>query len=275
MQPKHGKSVADRAVSAWEAMKNCHLCPRACGVDRTRGQKGYCGLSSEVRCFREMIYDGEEETLNPSHQVYFAGCNLRCGFCSVEEWNRQPDAAHLADMGALQKAVEKRRAQGARTLNLLGGEPAVSIHGVLKLLDGVADGTTVVWNSNMYYTATVAELLEGLVDVWLADLKCGNDRCASRLLDGDNYLAVAQENIRRALGCGRTIVRHVVMPGHLDCCTAPVLKWLGGLDGVEASLKFDYVPPAEEGASPGGYLSTEDAQKALELARLAGVVLIK
>jgi putative pyruvate formate lyase activating enzyme len=275
MDKQARKEIAARMGSAWEAMRACALCPRGCGVDRTRGQKGYCGLGAKSRCFREMIYDREEEGLNPSHQVYFAGCNLRCGFCSVMEWNEEPDAAKETDVKALAEAVRRRQAAGAKTLNLLGGEPAVSIYGVLELLSEVGDDAVVVWNSNMYYGQKVGQWLEGLVDIWLADFKCGNEKCAKLLLDAGDYVGVVRGNIEQVVGHGEVIVRHVVMPGHVECCTKPIMEWLGGLAGVKVSLKLDYVPPVEEGSSPMGYLGEKDATKAMEFARQAKVSLVK
>jgi putative pyruvate formate lyase activating enzyme len=275
MDKKARKEIASRMEFAWEAMRACTLCPRECRVDRTIGQKGYCGLGAKSRCFREMIYNREEAGLNPSHQVYFAGCNLRCGFCSVAEWNEEPEAAKETDVKALAEAVRQRQARGARTLNLLGGEPAVSMYGVLELLAQVAEDTVVVWNSNMYYGTKVAQLLAGLVDIWLADFKCGNDQCAGRLLGAEDYVGVVKTSIERASRRGQMIVRHVVMPGHIECCTKPIMEWLGRLDGVKVSLKYDYVPPVEEGPSPMGYLGEKDARKAMEFARHAKVSLVK
>jgi putative pyruvate formate lyase activating enzyme len=83
------------------------------------------------------------------------------------------------DLEELVRAVERRRQQGARNVNLLGGEPTASLPGVLALLARVRSTTQVVLNSNMYYNDCVDDLLRGLIDVCLADLKCGNPRCAA------------------------------------------------------------------------------------------------
>jgi putative pyruvate formate lyase activating enzyme len=149
------------------------------------------------------------------------------------------------------------------------------MYGVLELLAQVAEDTVVVWNSNMYYGTKVAQLLAGLVDIWLADFKCGNDQCAGRLLGAEDYVGVVKTSIERASRRGQMIVRHVVMPGHIECCTKPIMEWLGRLDGVKVSLKYDYVPPVEEGPSPMGYLGEKDARKAMEFARHAKVSLVK
>jgi putative pyruvate formate lyase activating enzyme len=275
MDKKAREEITSRMESAWEAMRACVLCPRRCGIDRTAGQKGFCALGAKSRCFREMVYDREETGLNPSHQVYFAGCNLKCGFCSVMEWNEYPQGANETDIKALGEVVRRRQKEGAKTLNLLGGEPAVSMYGALELLAQTGEETVVVWNSNMYYGPKVAELLDGLVDVWLADFKCGNEQCAGGVLGADDYVAVVKVNIEEASKRGQVIVRHVVMPGHVECCTKPIMEWLGKLGNVKVSLKFDYVPPVEECGSPMGYLGEKDARKAMEFARQAKVSLVK
>jgi putative pyruvate formate lyase activating enzyme len=236
-------------------------------VDRIKGEKGYCGLDATVRWFREMVYDREETPLNPSHQVYFAGCNLRCAFCSVEEWNLDPEAAQPMDLQELQAVIERRRRQGARTLNLLGGEPAVSVHGILELLAGVDVRTTIVWNSNMYYSDTVAGALQGLVDIYLADLKCGNPTCAERLLGATDYIEMVRASILEARKVGDVIVRHVILPGHLDCCLRPTLEWIARqAPDVKVSLRGDYVPPVEGDAAPLSYLGPGERDRALRMA---------
>ena len=87
----------------------------------------------------------------------------------------------LMGIGEILERIRYRQSQGAKTLNILGGEPAVSIHGILELLAEVDPDTTVVFNSNMYYGPLVGELLYGLVDIYLADLKCSG-KCSKDLL---------------------------------------------------------------------------------------------
>jgi putative pyruvate formate lyase activating enzyme len=287
MNPMAHKQAHRRAEIARKALRECRLCPRNCGVDRTArldspssarraGATGFCGMDDSVRCYREVLYDGEEDDLNPSHHIYFAGCNLRCEFCTVAEWNESPDAAEKTDIGALGDKITERIRQGARTLNLLGGEPAVNIAGILELLSRLECETTVVWNSNMYYNNIIDELTAGLVDVYLADLKVGNNHCAEAMLKAADYLEVTKKNIIKASTHGRVIVRHVILPGHTKCCLEPILRWLAErLPGVEVSLRGDYFPPADAVAAPAGYLSGNEFQNALQLAAQLRLNLVK
>ncbi len=268
--------IPERVKLAGEALVNCNLCPRLCGVNRAAGEKGYCGLDGTVRCFREMLYCGEENELNPSHQIHFAGCNLRCEFCVVAEWNENPMAAEEIDFDDMARKIITRQNNGAKTLNFLGGEPAVNLHGILELLGRVKPEIKVVWNSNMYYNEPVDELTMGLIDIYLADFKCGNNKCAGSLLGVRDYLEIVEENILKAAEHADVIIRHVIMPGHSQCCLQPIFEWLADkrLD-VKLSLRNNYVPPVGVASAPTGYLSQEEMQTAVGLAENMGLNLIK
>jgi len=233
-------------------------------------------MDDSVRCFREVLHWGEEKELNPSHQVYFAGCNLKCDFCTVSEWNERPESAEKTDMGRLAEVIAQRKKQGARNLNLLGGEPAVSIHGILELLSQIDASTRVVWNSNMYYSDIVDDFIAGLVDTCLADLKCGNSDCAQRLLGSADYVEVVKRNILLAAGHCDLIIRYLVLPGHAKCCLEPILGWISAeLPTVKVSLRGNYVPPAQVKAAPAGYLSSEEFRRAVDFAAGRGLMLVQ
>lgn len=270
------KQISERVKLAREALVSCNLCPHSCGVDRTAGQKGKCGLDDTVRCFRQMLYCGEENELNPSHQINFAGCNLRCEFCVVAEWNQTPTAAQEVDFDDLAMKIAAHQDNGARTVNILGGEPAVNVHGILELLACLKPQIKVVWNSNMYYNELVDKLTMGLVDVYLADFKCGNNQCSQDLLGVNSYLEVVTDNILKAAEHADVIIRHVVMPGHRQCCLEPLLMWVARkLPAVKVSLRDNYVPPVEAALAPAGYLRQEEMRTAVGFAEKMGLNLIR
>ncbi|MHC4737657.1 MAG: radical SAM protein [Planctomycetota bacterium] len=270
------KEVSERAERAKEALQYCEICPRNCGVDRTAGEKGVCKLDDSVYCFREMLYCGEENELNPSHQIHFTGCNLRCEFCVVAEWNENPMAAEEIDFDDMAKIITDRQNKNAKTLNFLGGEPAVNLYGILKLLGRIGPQIKVVWNSNMYYNEIVEKLTTGLIDVYLADFKCGNNECAESLLGAGDYTEIVKDNILKAAKHADVIIRHVIMPGHNRCCLIPILEWLAvKLPDVKLSLRDNYVPPIQVASAPAGYLSQKEMQTAVGLAESMGLNPIK
>lgn len=267
MQTVAHKQINKCTALAKEALRHCRLCPHECSVDRTRGDIGFCKLDDRFRCFREMIHRGEEDGLNPSHQIYFAGCNLRCEFCSVAEWNEDPEAGRILNIDFLVSKIALRQSEGARTLNLLGGEPAVNVYSILKLLSRIDPSTCVVWNSSMYYNTVVDELMAGLVDIYLADLKCGNEKCSRLLLGCDDYFEVAKKNIVCAEKHSKVILRHLILPGHFECCTKPVLTWFSqNLPKSKLSLRADYTPPATCVSCPKVYLSYAELKNVTDFA---------
>jgi putative pyruvate formate lyase activating enzyme len=268
MHPAAHKDAAARAARARELLRCCTICPRACAVDRMAGETGYCRLGAEAYCFQDVVHYGEEQELNPSHQVYFSGCNLVCGFCTVIEWVEAPLARAPVDLDALAARIRAARRAGARTLNLLGGEPSVSVHVILDLLARLPADIRVVWNSNMYYEPVVAELLDGLVDVYLADFKCGNNDCARSILRAGDYVEVVQRNLLAAVKSADVILRHLVMPGHLDCCMKPILTWIAEhVPQVKLSLRNNYLPPAHAVRAPAEFLDPADFRRATDEAR--------
>ncbi|MFA5251419.1 MAG: radical SAM protein [Phycisphaerae bacterium] len=276
MDEQAHKQAGERAKAARKALANCKFCPRQCGVDRTKGQRGYCGLDDAIRCFREVVYCGEEREIIPSHQVHFTGCNLRCEYCLVSEWNEHPFAADEMNLEKMAKRIARRQREGAKTLNLLGGEPAVNLLGILELLSRVDPKVRIVWNSNMYYNDIVNELMTGLAEVYLADLKCGNSDCAESLLGARDYVTVAKRNILKSCKHADVIVRHVLIPGHSECCLKPILKWLAEeIPKVKLSLRVNYIPPAGAVTAPTRYLESEEIQGATALAQSMGLRLIE
>ena len=270
------KDIFERAKLAREALTNCNLCPRRCGVDRTAGERGFCRIDDTVRCFREMLYNGEESEISPSHQIHLTGCNLRCEYCIAAEWNGRPFETEEINYEDLVKRITFRLNQGAKTVSFLGGEPSVSLHGVLELLSRIDSGIKVVWNSNMYYNDIVDDLLTGIVDIYLADFKCGNNGCAKVLVGADDYIEVVKSNILKAAEHADVIVRHLLIPGHGKCCLEPILQWLAAeIPDVKLSLRDNYVPPAKASLAPEKYLEPEEFQYATKLAENMGLKLVK
>jgi len=275
MQIMSQPEILERAKHAYQGLRSCHLCARHCGVNRLEGETGYCGLGGAACCFRELLHDAEESFLNPSHQVYFSGCNLRCEFCSVEEWVRHPNGKEGIDLKRLLSAIALRESQGARTLNLSGGEPTVNLPEILRLLAYVDPETTVVWNSNMYYSDLAGTLLCGLVDITLADLKCGNTTCASHMLGADDYVEVVHGNIVSAVQNSDTVIRCPLIPGHRECCLIPSLEWIAQtVPQARVSLKADYVPPAQARFAPLTYTMPQDYEFAVAYAERFGLDLV-
>lgn len=270
--------AAGRLAWAAQQLAGCRLCPRRCGANRSAGQRGWCGAADHAEYFTEFVHYGEECDLVPSHTVYLTGCNLRCLFChTADERRTRPGQALTAER--LAELARRGRRAGARNLNLLGGEPAVNLPALLRLIAEADALPPIVWNTNLYCAADTLAATAGLVDVYLPDLKFGNADCAARLAGAADYWDVARRRLAElaAEHARRVILRHLVLPGHVDCCTRPVLEWLAEqAPTVRVSLKLDYLPTtgAAADADLKRFLTPPEARRAEELARSLGLTLV-
>ncbi len=235
--------VASRIAPARAALGDCVFCAHRCHVNRNRGEAGKCRAGSEARFFLSQTEAADEFELIPTFAVALSGCDLRCSFCitGLQSWN--PSAGVRFDAREIAGRAERATARGARTLMILGGEPTIHLPSVLELISCLGFRSRLVWKTNGHGSAEAREFLAGLFDVWLVDYKFGNDTCASRLAAIENYNAIVRENLVWAHQHSELMVRHLLMPGHMDCCWEPVAHWLSAnLPGVKVSLRSGFWP---------------------------------
>lgn len=258
-------------------LSSCELCEIRCGANRTAGERAPCGLGTQSWCFKRHISYAEEMELIPSYMVYMGGCNFRCKFCVQAPYCFMTDRGALLEPEAASADFRAVIARGGRTINLLGGEPSLHLHTILEIAaadaSSVAAGSRLplVLNSNMYMTPRVIELLEGVVTLYLADLKFGNDACAQGLASIARYWEVVTRNLLAAGESTPVLVRHLAMPGHIDCCLRPVAAWMErNLPEVGFNVGRGYVPAYRAGTcgSLGRSLSDEEERQVEEI--LAG-----
>lgn len=124
------------------------------------------------------------------------------------------------------------RREGARNVNYVGGEPTPNTYNILKGIRETKTNVAQLWNSNMYCSKECMKLLLDVMDFWLPDFKYGNDQCAERLSKVSNYWEIVSRNHKMAYdetvetGASGMIIRHLVLPSHIECCTKPVLEWI-------------------------------------------------
>jgi putative pyruvate formate lyase activating enzyme len=275
--PSRPARAGERARQARASLAECRLCAHDCGVNRLAGATGLCRAGAEPRFFSAQVEVADELELLPTFAVALSGCDLRCDFCITGEssWNPRAGAGFGAAAMAA-RAVAALRA-GARTIMILGGEPTIHLPGVLDFVAHLPGSARLIWKTNAHGSASARELLVGMFEVWLADFKFGNDACARRLAKVPDYLRVVRENLRWADGHSELIVRHLLMPGHADCCWRPVAVWLAeNLPGVKVSLRTGYWPGwhARRHAELRGTVPAAENDFAFGLARELGLNLI-
>ena len=186
---------------------------------------------------------GDELPFAPAFAISLSGCDLRCDFCIT---GRQSWDARAGEILAPKEVAASARAalgQGARSIMILGGEPTIHLPSVLELVAELPEDSVLVWKTNGHATQRARDFLDGLFNYWLVDFKFGNDRCAERLARVGRYLGVVTENLRWASAHSQLVIRHLLMPGHLECCWRPVASWVRlNLPKTAVSLRDGFWP---------------------------------
>lgn len=240
-------------------LENCRICPRRCGVNRLKGEKGFCGALDKIVVAKAFAHRWEEPCISGhkgSGTVFFSGCNLKCVFCQnyriSQEW--------------FGKAVEEKdlveiflnlQAKGVHNINLV--TPTIYTPQLASALEKAKDkGLTVpvVWNSNAYENPEMLQMLEGLVDVYLPDLKYCDETPARKYSNAPDYFRCATKAIlemyrqvgepvfdEKGMIKKGLIIRHLVLPG-LKEDSKKILDFIKSNlpSGVYVSLMGQYMP---------------------------------
>lgn len=224
-------SLLDAKIElALRAIKDCRLCGRNCGIDRTAGKKGYCGLGVGGIVGECFVHIGEEPPINPSMNINLRGCGLQCTFCQKHELV-DPDGPGILLETDFWTQLKSR---SARSFSFIGGNPDESVYSILRFLAAAPPGLSkpIVWNSNGYAEAIVYQLLKGVVDAYIPDMKFYSRGCSEDLARCTNYFEVFQKGVEEMVQQEvPVIVRMLVMPGHLECCHIPLIRYLSQFNG--------------------------------------------
>ena len=272
VRSKPAKSLLDLKIEiADRILKRCRLCERRCGTDRYKSF-GVCKVR-ESRIASEFLHIGEEFMLIPSYTIFFSGCTFNCVFC--QNWDiSQFISGRYVEPEDLARLISKRRSQGALNVNWVGGDPTPNVPYILKVLKLCDENLPQIWNSNMYCSIETMRLLDGIIDLYLTDFKYGNNRCAERLSKVKNYLEVVERNHIIASKQGDMLIRHLVMPNHLECCTRYVLRWISeNLPNSLVNIMDQYRPEykAMDYEDISRTLRMSEYRTAIEMAKELGI----
>ena len=234
---------------------NCKLCPRQCGVNREAGEAGFCGAPATALVAKTMLHQWEEPVLagnGGSGAIFFGGCTLGCKYCqniaiSAKAVGKETDSAQLRLL------MEDLIARGAENIDLV--TPTHYLPTIIPALTPRLS-VPVVYNCGGYERVETLKALEGLVDIYLPDLKYFDNALAMGLSGCGDYRQVATAAIRemvRQTGpvvwqgdkiTRGVIVRHLILPGHIEN-SLKVLDWLGEAFApgeILVSLMRQYTP---------------------------------
>lgn len=243
-----------------ELLSSCNLCPRHCSVNRLEGQLGACGEPAEIRAARAGLHFWEEPCLSGtagSGTVFFSGCSLGCVFCQNHEIASR-HAGKVISVERLSEIYLELQEKGAHNVNLV--TPTHYVPQIIKSLETAKkQGLTlpIVYNTSGYEEVSTLRLLEGLIDIYLPDLKYRGEALAARLSRCPDYFSKAslalQEMYRQVgdplldetngLMKKGMIVRHLLLPGQVGEAKR-VLRWLHDTFGnhVYVSIMSQYTP---------------------------------
>ncbi len=268
-----------------KTLQSCTFCRWECKVDRVKGEKlGTCQLGTESRVASYFHHRGEELVFRGtrgSGTIFFSSCSMRCVFCQNSDISKDKDNGALVDAEGLAAIIWDLRMEGCHNINFVGGEPTIHLHTIMKAIRHISrdkpsreafgqarwtksdgflpfrSGTNyydyggrfnapILWNSNFFISEKTMSLLRAVVDVWLPDFKFGNNKCARRLARTPWYFETISKNHKLIHDWGENyVIRHLVMPNHVDCCTKPVLEWIAeNLPGALVNIMAQYHPDA-------------------------------
>lgn len=250
--------IRKKAVAARALLSSCSLCPRNCRVNRLKGEKGFCGQGPKAKVARALPHFGEEPPLSGSRgagTVFFSGCALRCLFCQNFQISQEGIGKELVpeDLAGIFLNLQ---IQGCHNLDLVSPTPHLPF--ILSALEiAISQGfrLPIVYNTHGYLSETVLDLLEGIVDIFLPDMKYGENTAAARLSQAEDYPYYNQTAIRQmfrqvgslkidehGIGCRGLLVRHLILPEKSQN-SLEVIKALASISlEIPISLMAQYRP---------------------------------
>ncbi len=251
------KRIDEAAKQLAQRLKSCDICPRKCEVNRLGKGVGYCKAGKDIVVYTSFLHGGEEPVLSGSAgsgTIFFSGCNLGCIYCQNYKFSYVLKGVKKTTR-ELASIMLKLQEEKAHNINLV--TPTHFLPQVLQsLCIAVSEGLNipVVYNTSGYEKAEIIRLLDGIVDIYLPDLKYFNEKLAGECSNAANYSVYCKEALlemyrqkSRVSFSGEIltsglIVRHLVIPGYIDE-TISALSWIkDNLPECLTSIMFQYQP---------------------------------
>ena len=222
------RKLDDKVKQAREMLTPCRVCPRACGVNRFEGETGFCGLGEKAVVSSASPHFGEESPLvgsGGSGTVFFTSCNLKCVFCQNYEISHLMEGRET-DCPTLGRLMLRLQDLGCHNINFV--TPSHVVPQILEAVGwAVQRGLSVplVYNTGGYDSIETLELLDGVIDIYMPDIKFMDSRISKELMDAEDYTQVVTSGIlemhrqvgdleidSQGIAKKGLLVRHLVMP---------------------------------------------------------------
>ncbi|HBX23163.1 MAG TPA: radical SAM protein [Desulfotomaculum sp.] len=282
--------LQSRARKAAALLEKCAVCAHCCGVNRRADEVGLCRAGGRAVVSSYGPHMGEESVLTGSRgsgTIFFGYCNLACKFCQNYELSHQGEGDEVTG-GELAEIMQQLQRMGCHNINLVS--PSHYVPQILEALVLALDGglrLPVVYNTGGYDALPVLRLLDGLVDIYMPDIKFGDDKTAEKYIGAPGYFTMARRAVLemhrqvgdlkidgRGLAVRGLLVRHLVMPDGL-AGTAAVMSFLADEISPDTfvNIMSQYHPAHEAFHYPelSRRVNKEEFQAAVRLAREAGL----
>jgi putative pyruvate formate lyase activating enzyme len=242
LEKESGGALQAVEEELWEIFRVCRLCPRQCGANRLKGEKGFCSSGMRLKVHSAAPHFGEERPLvgqYGSGTIFFSNCNLLCCFCQNWQINHNGEGRYAShdELAAMMLGLQQR---GCHNINLVTPTHVVP-HIVKALRIAIARGLNIplVYNCGGYEGLEVVRKLQGIIDIYMPDFKYMDGKMASRYSSGAaDYPEAASAAIkemhrqvgvlvmdRHGIARRGLIIRHLVMPGNI-AGTDRFVRWL-------------------------------------------------
>jgi putative pyruvate formate lyase activating enzyme len=250
------KEVSDQAT---KILASCVLCPRRCKVNRLKGEKGYCRTGAEPRVFSYLAHHGEEPPISGIHgsgTIFFSGCTMACVYCQNFEFSQEGGGREITheELAESMLSLQKMKCHNINLVTPTHVMPQI----LTALLIAVKKGLRIpiVYNTSGYELEDIIGLLEGIVDIYLVDMRYNEDKASFAYSDAVNYSNYNRGSVKRMyaqVGVGEfdgqgimqkgIIIRHLVLPGGI-AGTGGIMRFIADEISKDAyiSLMSQYTP---------------------------------
>ncbi len=245
----HNGELQNICDAAFKLLESCQICPRNCKVNRLKDEKGFCRTGLKPKVYSFMAHHGEEPPISGekgSGTIFFAHCNMGCIYCQNYEFSqlgqgREVDFDELADI------MLKLQGMGCHNINFV--TPTHVMPQILKaLLIAIPKGLKIplVYNTSGYELASIIKLLDGVIDIYLPDMRYFDPQKSLKYSNAPEYPKYNQEAVKemyRQVGVKGLIIRHLVLPNNVSG-TREIMNFIANELSKETyiSLMSQYLP---------------------------------
>ncbi|HWR83450.1 MAG TPA: radical SAM protein [Candidatus Deferrimicrobium sp.] len=287
-------TVRDNRISSpclgpdWSAaLSDCSCCPRECHADRASGRLGYCRTAAGFSVASICAHRGEEPVISGTHgicNIFFTRCNMQCVYCQNYEISRTRGLVveHLLSLEDLVARIEKHLDAGCKSVGFVSPSHVLpQVKAIMTALWARGRRPVFVYNTNAFDKTEAIRSLEGMIDVYLPDLKYMDRRLTREFSDTPDYPDVAAAAIKEmfrqkgaeirldddGLITSGLIIRHLVLPGHIENSKAAlrfIARQLSPDIHISLMSQFNPTPAVTDHPDLGRRLTSEEYDEVVE-----------